>query len=83
MKPKSKAKKICHLCRAEVMEAERHCSLTSFENKKIINTDYWHDQCWKTWINNAVERRVQGAYQQAVDLIGKFQENEPKSLFTM
>lgn len=48
----------CYYCEEEIKD-EEYCSLNSYlADGSLSNSDSWHRECFKTWLEEKVDNRV-------------------------
>lgn len=50
----------CDYCKNKIKYGEKHVSLQTFKDAKIIQNGNWHFDCWKEYFNKAVLKKAQG-----------------------
>ena len=50
----------CYYCKKEIDENnEKYCALISYNEGDITNKDCWHSECWKTYWEEKMNKKVE------------------------
>jgi len=51
--------KTCFYCKSQILEEENHCDLISYSKGGVSNIDSWHEECFKNWLEEKMDKKVQ------------------------
>ena len=51
-------KKFCYKCKCQIDEKENYCSLNSYFKGKEVHVDYFHAQCFRSWIEDKLDKKI-------------------------